>query len=156
MTLGTIILLVIIGILLFLVEFLLVPGVTVAGIAGFILIVGAIYFGYKSMGTPEGHYILAGTAIISLVTIWLSLRSRTWKRLMLDSRIEGKVSSYQEDKVNVGDEGKSITRLNPMGKVMINDEILEAKSTGPYIEQKKKIIVVNIKDFRVIVKPLEE
>ena len=75
---------------------------------------------------------------------------------MLDSRIEGKVSSYAEEKVKIGDEGKSITRLNPMGKVLINGEFLEAKSTGPYIEQNKKIKVVNIKDFRVIVKPLEE
>jgi membrane-bound ClpP family serine protease len=156
MTLGTIILLIVIGILLFLVEFLLVPGVTIAGIAGFILIVGAIFFGYKSLGTPEGHYILAGTAVVSLVAIWFSLRSRTWKKLMLDSRIEGKVSSYAEEKVKVGDEGKTITRLNPMGKVLINGEMLEAKSTGPYIEQQKKIKVVNIKDYRVVVKPLEE
>ncbi len=142
--------------LLFVVEFLLVPGVTVAGIAGFILIIGAIYFGYNSLGTSEGHYILAGTVLISFVTIYFSLRSRTWKKLMLDSRIEGKVSSYAEDKVNVGDKGKTITRLNPMGKVLINGEFLEAKSTGPYIEQNKKIRVVNIKDFRVIVDLLEE
>jgi membrane-bound ClpP family serine protease len=156
MALGSIILLVVIGIFLFLVEFLLVPGVTIAGIAGFILLVGAIYFGYNTYGTPEGHYILAGTAFLSFLTIYFSLRSRTWKRLMLDSRIDGKVSSYAEDKVNIGDVGQTITRLNPMGKVMINGEFLEAKSTGPYIEQKKKIKVVNIKDFRVIVEPYEE
>jgi membrane-bound ClpP family serine protease len=156
MTLGTIILLILIGMLLFVVEFLLVPGVTIAGIAGFILLVGAIYFGYNSLGTPDGHYILAGTVFISILTIYFSLRSRTWKKFMLDSRIEGKVSSYAEDKVKVGDEGKTITRLNPMGKVLINGEFLEAKSTGPYIEQNKKIKVVNIKDFRVTVDLLGE
>jgi membrane-bound ClpP family serine protease len=75
---------------------------------------------------------------------------------MLNSSIEGKVSSYAEDKVHVGDEGLTVTRLNPMGKVMINDEFLEAKSNGPYIEQQKKIKVINIKDFRVIVEPIED
>lgn len=156
MALGTIILLIFIGIFLFLVEFLLVPGVTIAGIAGFILIVSAIYFGYDTYGSPEGHYILASTALLTVITIFFALRGRTWKRLTVDTKIEGKVSSYVEDKIKVGDVGKSVTRLNPMGKVFINGEILEAKSTGSYIEQKKKIKVVHIKDFRVIVEPLEE
>ena len=156
MTLTAIILFILLGIFLFLVEFLLIPGVTIAGIAGFILVVGGIYFAYDSLGTPEGHYVLAGTVIFSFLTIYFSLRSRTWNKLMLNSTIEGKVSSYTEDKVHIGDEGLAVTRLNPMGKVLINDEFLEAKSNGPYIEQQKKIRVINIKDFSVIVEPIEE
>jgi membrane-bound ClpP family serine protease len=156
MSLLAIILLILLGIFLFLVEFLLVPGVTIAGIAGFILLAGGVFMGYESLGTPEGHYILAGAVVLSAIIIAYSLRARTWKRLMLDSTISGKVSSYQEDKVKVGDTGKTVTRLNPMGKVMINGELLEAASTGPYIEQKKTIQVTKIKDFKVIVKPVEE
>jgi len=155
MSLAAIIVLILIGIFLFLVEFLLVPGVTVAGIAGFILLVGAVYFGYNSLGTPEGHYVLAGTVILSLIVIGYALRARTWKRLMLDSTISGKVSSYEEEKVKVGDEGVTVTRLNPMGKVLINGEFLEARSTGAYIEQKKKIKVVNLRDYQVTVEPIE-
>ncbi len=156
MTLTAIILLIVLGIFLFLVEFLLVPGVTIAGIAGFILLVGGIWVAYDSLGPPVAHYVLAGTLVLSFVTIYFSLRSRTWKKLMLDSSVEGKVSSYTEDKVHIGDEGLAVTRLNPMGKVMINDEFLEAKSNGPYIEQQKKIRVINIKDFSVIVEPIED
>jgi len=156
MSLIAILLLILLGIFLFLVEFLLVPGVTVAGIAGFILLVGGVYMGYSSLGTPEGHYILAGSVFLSVIIIAYSLRARTWKRLMLDSTISGKVSKYEEEKVKVGDEGVAVTRLNPMGKVLINGEYLEAKSIGPYIEQKKKIKVVNIKDFSVTVKPTDE
>jgi len=156
MSLTAIIVLVLIGIFLFLVEFLLVPGITIAGIAGFILLVGAVFFGYDSLGTPGGHYVLAGTVVASVVVIAYALRARTWKRLMLDSTISGKVSSYQEEKVKVGDQGMTVTRLNPMGKVLINGEYLEAKSTGAYIEQKKKIRVVSIRDFRVTVEPIEQ
>lgn len=156
MTLTAIILFILLGIFLFLVEFLLVPGVTIAGIAGFILVAGGIYFAYDSLGTPEGHYVLGGTLVFSFLTIYFSLRSRTWNKLMLNSTIEGKVSSYTEDKVHIGDEGITVTRLNPMGKVLINEEFLEAKSNGPYIEQQKKIKVINIKDFSVIVEPIEK
>ena len=73
MSLTAIIILILIGIFLFLVEFLLVPGVTVAGIAGFILLVGAVYFGYDSLGTPEGHYVMLGTVVLSLVVIGYAL-----------------------------------------------------------------------------------
>jgi len=156
MSFIAILLLILLGIFLFLVEFLLIPGVTVAGIAGFILLVGGVYMGYDSLGTPEGHYILAGAVFLSVVIIAYSLRARTWNRLMLNSTISGKVSKYEEEKVKVGDEGVTVTRLNPMGKVLINGEYLEAKSIGPYIEQKKKIKVVNIKDFSVTVKPADE
>ena len=156
MSLTAILLLILLGIFLFLVEFLLIPGVTVAGIAGFILVVGGVYMGYDSLGTPEGHYILAAAIFLSVLIVGYSLRARTWKRLMLDSTISGKVSRYEEEKVQVGDEGVAVTRLNPMGKVLINGEYLEAKSIGPYIEQKKKVRVVNIKDYSVTVKPTEE
>ncbi|MGM0573847.1 MAG: NfeD family protein [Bacteroidota bacterium] len=156
MSLIAIILIILLGIFLFLVEFLLVPGVTVAGIAGFILLVGGVYMGYDSLGTPEGHYILVAAVVLSVGIIAYSLRARTWKRLMLDSTISGKVSRSEEDKVKVGDEGITITRLNPMGKVLINGGYMEAKSTGPYIEQKKKVKVVSIKDFSVVVKSIEE
>ncbi|MFW6101926.1 MAG: NfeD family protein [Bacteroidota bacterium] len=156
MSFIAILLLILLGIFLFLVEFLLVPGVTVAGITGFILLVGGVYMGYNSLGTPEGHYILAGAVFFSVVIIAYSLRARTWKHLMLNSTISGRVSSYEEEKVKVGDEGVTVTRLNPMGKVLINGEYLEAKSIGPYIEQKKKIKVLNIKDFSVVVKSIEE
>jgi len=155
MSLLTIILLIVLGIFLFLVEFLLVPGVTIAGIAGFILFIGGIYFGYDTFGTPVGHYILAGSIVLSFITIYFSFRGRTWKRLTLDSKIDGKVSLYQEDKVHPGDEGKTITRLNPMGKVIVNEEIFEAASNGKYIEQNTKIRIIKIKDFRVIVEPIE-
>ncbi len=156
MSLLAIIILILIGIFLFLVEFLLVPGVTIAGIAGFILLVGAVYFGYESLGTPAGHYVMLGAVVSSLVVIGYALRAKTWKRLMLDSTISSKVSYQEEQKVKVGDQGVAVTRLNPMGKVLINGEFMEAASTGAYIEQKKKVKVVNIRDFKVIVEPLAE
>ena len=66
MSLTAIIFLIVLGIILFYVEFLIVPGVTIAGIAGAICIVVGIYFGYKEYGAPGGHYILVATVILSI------------------------------------------------------------------------------------------
>ena len=155
MSLTAIIFLIILGIILFYVEFLIVPGVTIAGIAGAILIIVGIYFGYKEYGAPGGHYILGSTAIVSIFSIIVMLRSDTWKNIALNAKIEGKSSSSLDSEVKIGETGETITRLNPYGKVLINNKFYEAKSTSSYIDPKIKIEVKKIDGSHLIVKPLK-
>ncbi|MFC2104247.1 NfeD family protein [Bacteroidota bacterium] len=154
MSLTAIILLIILGIILFYVEFLIIPGVTIAGIAGFILIAVGIYFGYKEFGSPGGHYIVGATAVISFLSVILMLRSKTWEKIALKAKIDSKSTSLLENDINVGDSGESVTRLNPYGKVLINDKFYEAKSTNSFIDPKTKIEVKKIDGTHLIVKPL--
>ncbi|MEA3317059.1 MAG: NfeD family protein [Bacteroidota bacterium] len=155
MTITAIILLILLGVFLFFVEFLLIPGITIAGIGGAILIIVGIYFGYHDYGTPVGHYILFGTAVGLIVTVYFSFRSRTWKSFMLNSKIEGKVSSDIEEEIEIGEIVETSTRLNPFGKVVINDKYYDAKSTGVYIGYKEKVEVVKITGSVIVVKPLK-
>jgi membrane-bound ClpP family serine protease len=155
MSLTAIIFLIILGIILFYVEFLIIPGVTIAGIAGAICIIVGVYFGYKDFGTPHGHYILGSTAIVSVFSIIIMLRSNTWKKIALDTKIEGKTSSSLESEINLGDTGKTVTRLNPYGKVSINNKFFEARSSSSYIDPKIEIEVKKIDGSQLIVKPLK-
>ncbi len=77
MSVTVIILLILLGIVLFLVEFLLVPGITVAGIGGAILLIGSIIMGYHYHGPVVGNYILLATIVISVVTLYFALKSKT-------------------------------------------------------------------------------
>ncbi len=157
MSILAIILLVILGIFLFLVEFLLVPGVTIAGIGGAILIGVAIYMAYKTHGSAVGTYTLLGTMLFTLITIIFALRARTWRRLMLSKDIEGKVEvGLEQGKIKVGDVGESITRMNPIGKVIVNDMIVEGKSIVGFVDQHVKIKVIKVLTTQVIVEPLKE
>lgn len=153
MSLTAIIFFIVLGVI-FYVEFLIAPGVTIAGIAGFILVGIGIYFGYKHFGTPIGHYILGSTAIVSIFSVVLMLRSKTWEKIALDSKVEGKSSTSLEIEVNIGDTGETITRLNPYGKVVINNKFYEAKSAGSFLDPKTKIEVKKIDRSHLIVKPL--
>lgn len=155
MSLTAIIFLIVLGVILFFVEFLIVPGVTIAGIAGAILIFIGIYFGYKDFGTPTGHYILLGTAGVSIFSVILMLRAGTWEKIMLNSKIEGKTSSSLENEINIGDIGETVTRLNPYGKIFLNEKYYEAKSSSSYIDPKTKIQVKKIERSYIIVKPLK-
>jgi membrane-bound ClpP family serine protease len=154
MSLTAIIFLIILGIILFYVEFLIIPGFTVAGIAGAIAIIVGVYFGYKEYGTPAGHFILGITAVVTILSVFIMLRSGTWSKMALKAKIEGKSSSSLDSEINIGDAGETITRLNPYGKVVIKEKFYEAKSVDTYIDPKTKIEVKKIDGSHLIVKPL--
>jgi len=154
MSLTAIIFLIILGIILFYVEFLIVPGFTITGIGGAIAIIVGVYFGYKEYGTPGGHYILGVTAIVAIFSVIIMLRSGTWNKMALKTKIEGKSSSSLDSEINIGDSGETITRLNPYGKVVIKEKFYEAKSDDAYIDPKIKIEVKKIDGSHLIVKPL--
>lgn len=154
MSLTAIIFLIILGIILFYVEFLIVPGVTIAGIAGVICIIVGVYFGYKEFGTPIGHYILLSTGVVSIVSMVFMLRSDTWKNIGLNTKIEGKASSSLENEIELGAEAETVTRLNPYGKILLSDKMYEAKSSSSFIDPKTKVIVKKIEGTQIIVKPL--
>lgn len=152
-----IIILIVLGILLFVIEFLLVPGVTVAGIGGLILTVFGVYKAFNDFGSTTGIWVLIATLLLSVFVIAMSLRARTWNRLMLKTNIRGTVDAeLTEDQIKVGDKGSTLTRLAPMGKVIVNDLVREAKSTEGYIDEHTEIEVVSVLGTRISVKPFKE
>ena len=154
MSITVIIILILLGILLFLIEFLLIPGITVAGIGGAILIVGGVIMSYHYHGFAIGNFTLLGTALISFLTLFIVLKSRTWRKIMLQKDISGKVNVVDQTgtEVKVGDVGKTITRLNPIGKVVINGNYFEAQSLNKYIDQKTDIEVIKVLSNKIVVK----
>ena len=148
-----IIILIVLGILLFVIEFLLVPGVTVAGIGGLILTVFGVYKAFNDFGSPVGIWVLIGTVILSVFVIAMSLRARTWNRLMLKTKVNGTVDkNLTDDQIKVGDIGVTLTRLAPMGKIRINELVREAKSIEGYIDEHGEVEIVSIKGTRITVK----
>jgi len=154
---AVIIILIVLGIFLFVIEFLLVPGVTVAGIGGLILTVFGVYRAFEIYGPTVGVWVLIGTILLSVFVIAMSLRARTWSRLMLKTDIKGTVDKdLTEEQIKAGDRGTTITRLAPMGKIMINNMVREAKSTEGYIDEHSDIEIVSIEGTRISVKPVNK
>ncbi|MBK6963766.1 MAG: hypothetical protein IPH20_07385 [Bacteroidales bacterium] len=52
---------------MFCLEVLVIPGTTVVGIAGFALIVFAVWEGYHVFGSPIGHFIMTGTVFLTIL-----------------------------------------------------------------------------------------
>lgn len=155
-SIGIIIFLVILGILLFLVEFLIVPGITIAGIGGAISIITGVVLAFYFEGPITGLIVLISTAVLIGLTVVFMLKAGTWKRLMLNKAIDGRVDFVKKDegKLRIGDKGKTITRLNPMGKVMVGNDYYEAKALDKLINQNTEVEIVKIESNKIIVKPL--
>jgi len=149
-----IILLILTGLLLLILEFFVFPGITIAGIGGFLLIGSAVYMTYNSFGTTTGHILFSATIVVSVITIILALRSKTWDRLMLKTELTENVESFEEESIKEGDHGVTITRLNPMGRVRINEINVEARCPDSFVDPQVKIEVLKVFKTYVIVKPV--
>jgi len=149
MSASIVILLLIITIGLVLIEIFLIPGIGIAGIAGAVLMITSLVLAYE-VGTAFGHYVLAGTGLISIGLVLLAFRTKTWDRLSLKSDIHSKVDNHAST-LSLGERGKVVSRLNPMGKAMFNNKYFEVSSKGAYIEADSEIEIVQVDHNKIIV-----
>ena len=144
--------LIFVGLLFLVLEILVIPGTGVAGIIGFILMGIGIWQAYSVYGSAAGHYTLAGTIVLTVLMLILALRSKTWKKIMLKKNITSKVNVIEDGKIAVGDEGKSISRLAPMGKALFGNDFYEVATTGEFLDNGENIVIEKIDGNRIIVK----
>lgn len=156
MTVFAIILLICLGLLLLLIEFAVIPGVTIAGIGGFILLGISVYIAFIEYGTGIGFLTLAFVLFASPAIIYYLLQSRTGKKIILETLIDSKVESNISERIQVGDIGKSVGRLAPSGKVKVQGEIVEALSTGGFVDHNIEVKVIKILSNKIIVEPVNK
>jgi membrane-bound ClpP family serine protease len=133
------------------VEVVVLPGITVAGIAGLLLIGCSIFLTYRWFGNAAGTYALIGTGLLFIVFLIYALRAKTWDRLSLHSEIDSKVNVVDTNDIKIGDKGMTVSRLAPIGKIIIHDKIMEGKSEFGLIDENKEIEVVHVNESTIIV-----
>lgn len=83
------------------------------------------------------------------------MRSRTLDKMSLHTNIESTAPTEVTDSVKVGDCGVTLSRLNPMGKVLIGDETVEARAYD-FIEEAVNVRVVKVERITIVVEPVNE
>jgi membrane-bound ClpP family serine protease len=148
-----IVFIILLGLSLLILEFFVFPGMTVAGIGGLIFTAAGLFLVYRHFGNVAGHMALVGTILLALILLIVSFRSGTWNKLMLKSSVSGQVETVEELAIKAGDSGITTTRLNPIGKARVNNEIVEAKCPGQFVDENTEIIVKEVFKTYIIVKP---
>ena len=148
--------LIIAGLVLFIIEVFLLPGISIAGIISAICLLYANYYAFDTMGTLPGCITLAVSAIeVIAITIWF-MRSKTVDKLSLKKTLDYRPEPLKGLDLNVGDEGISLTRLALIGNAEFNGRIIEVRSADGLIDEKTPIRVERILDGVVFVQKIDK
>lgn len=148
-----IILLIILGILLFVAELVLLPGITIAAVGSFCCLVGAATLAFVWEGVVTGFIVLGIVIVIITILTIIFLRPRTWHKFALHDNIESQVQhSTIESRIEVGVQGTTLTRLAPMGTVDISGTMYQAKSLDSYIDPRVEVVVIGYENSNIIVR----
>lgn len=150
---GLIITLILVGLVLIAAEIVLIPGVGFAGFLGLAALGGSCFYAFNSISTTAG---LAVTGIVLLLLVLLViyvLRAKTWKRITLNTNIDSKANEVEVE-VRMGDRGRTVTRLAPMGMVRRDEITFEAKALEGMIDPGVEVEVVMMEDNKIYVRPL--
>lgn len=154
MTLTLVFTLLLIGILLILFEIFLIPGTTVFGVIGGVVMVVAVVFAFLEHGTTIGAIALGVTIVSLSLGLWGFMRVMQNDKVSLSSSVEGRVNIF-DPQCAEGDEGVTTSALRPGGRARIGGRKIDVYSVGPYIDREQRVVVTRIRDNKVYVKPIE-
>jgi len=162
----------VIGIILLAVEFFVVPGFGVFGVAGIVLTLGSLVLGMLPNEAFDFEWVpttqllealltvvLAALAAIGMV-FWLTPKVNEWgafKHLALATthdRSQGFTASVYPENI-IGKIGTVHSRLRPSGKIELEGEIFDAYSRGEFLEKGEVIEVISTEGTSLRVKKWE-
>ena len=149
-----------IGIIFIALEVFVIPGFGIFGVIGLFTSLSSLILIMLNNDMFDFTFVLSSDLIASSLSVLISVfsfgllvlfggikltDSEAFKKIALGETQEtskGYISKkYSDNLLNM--KGKSFTVLRPSGKVIIDEKIYDASTSGEYIEKNKKIIVTN-------------
>ncbi len=150
----TVLSLILFGLALIVAEIIFVPGTTLVGIVGFVLLVLGAGLSFRYFGTSTGWAVTGGTAVASGVILYYAFKANVWGRFSLKSTSTSKVNEGEMSTIITGAEGIALSALRPSGKAELGNKTYEVRTMGNYIESGTRIRVMQIMSNQIIVEPL--
>lgn len=145
MDIALVILFLFLGICFFILEIFFLPGISVGGVAGAVFSVAGVWYAFANIGTTAGWLSVLAAAVVFAVVIWLFMRAKVLERMSLTTRLDAADTPHPDvSGLAVGDKGKAITRLAPMGMARFGDTELEVKSQDTLIDPGSEIVITEI------------
>ena len=91
MNVFLVVLLVLAGVALLLMEMFLLPGFGIAGVSGFLALVGAVVVAWIWIGHVAGLITLGACVLLTGLAIWGFVRSDALDKMALDAKIDSHV-----------------------------------------------------------------
>lgn len=161
------------GLVLLAIEVFVIPGFGVAGISGIALIITGLTLSMIDNNGFDFSGVNLNTIIKSLLTVVISifigliasfyfgqkiLKSNTFGKLALESvqsSNDGFSIAYDDIRQMIGKKGIAYSILRPSGKIMIDDNLLDATALNGFIEKGDEIEVVKYETSSLFVKKIK-
>lgn len=140
------------GLLLFMVEVFLIPGISIAGIASAICLLYANYYAFGTLGPMAGSVTLIASVLGCIAIIIWFMRSKTIDKLSLKKTLDYKIDPLKGIRIRIGDRGVTVTRLALIGNADINGHIIQVHSSDGLIDENTPIYVERMIEGTVIVR----
>ena len=147
------VLLVFIGLLFIVCEIMVIPGTGFTGLIGvtflFVGMVGSFISGDLNSAEGQSQLItgistVGGGVCIAGVAIWFFINkfgnSPTLNKLVLEDELHSKTTTQL--KLTVGMHAVAATDLRPSGKIMIDEQIFDATTTGSWISEGAAVCII--------------
>ncbi|GAP73468.1 hypothetical protein SAMD00024442_93_2 [Candidatus Symbiothrix dinenymphae] len=154
MDLLIVIVLCLLGIALIVIEVFLVPGTTFVGLTGIAACIWGVYHAFERLGTNTGIFFLVLNVAVVCAAVVYFLRSKTLDNIELKTEIDSTVAGKEAHNIAVGNTGKAVSRLNPMGKVRVNGITMEGKSASDFIDEGSDVEVLEVAAMQLLVKEI--
>ena len=159
----------VVGLLLMLLELFVIPGFGIAGIAGGVMMAGAVFFGlfenfsfslggvssraaWYSLATMLVGILLAAGCIWLLISRYGTRLTGGRNQLMKEQRVEdGYIGVDMRLARYVGGEGVTLTDMRPSGKVMVGGERVDAVSDDGFIDSGSRVRIVRYENAQLYV-----
>jgi membrane-bound ClpP family serine protease len=89
-------------------------------------------------------------ASISIAFVYL-VKSKALDRIALKTNIDSTVAAKELPDISEGDKGITVSRLNPVGKVRVNNITMEAKTLGGFVDENTTVTVLKVLPTQLIV-----
>jgi membrane-bound ClpP family serine protease len=145
--------LLIVGIVLVVLEIVLLPGGIVGIIGGAVMAV-AIFLTFKNHGTTSGLLVSAIAAVVFVGTLIYGFKTNLWSKVALNDANTSRVFENDDIKVVVGDRGKTLSALRPIGNAEFNEIEIEVRTMGEYMDSGQFVKIVLIKENKIYVEKI--
>ena len=155
MDIALIIIVLTMGLILLALEIVALPG-GIAGGIGILMLAFGIWWTYKNINQTAGTCVLVGCIVLTVVFLVFLLKSKTWKKFSLKEESDSKVNQIDRKAIQVGAHGKTVARLAPTGKALIDGELVEVHAVNKFIDPDTPIEVIAVEGYRVDVKESDD
>ncbi len=153
----TVIVLILAGIALVIVEVIFIPGTTILGLIGALLMIFGIILAYSDFGAQTGSVVLIATLFAGGLLTFLSFKSGVWGKFALKDVNKAKFNEEYRPHLSENDEGVAVSDLRPIGKAEFGDKTFEVRTYGNMVKSGTKVKVIKIENNNIIfVEPINE